>query len=135
MTLISKTGNLRDAYRGLQRIPQLSPCHVDQLMNERRHNYALRDQQIHTADGMIYFIKNQRPKLAITRGSENPVLHNLDEAFECLREGNVYRLKQHEVSPAINDSKTIIIDLFELNVPHDERIRHMAVAIPYFRIL
>src|SRR3989344_8852243 len=96
MSLETITGNLRDAYRQLQPGTML---HVDELMNERRTHAdeqvckELRKQWFFTADGEIYFWDgvSKTSTLAITREAHNPVLQNLDVAFELSTKYGIYR--------------------------------------------
>ena len=134
MTLISSRGTLLSAYQDLQAQAgnTIYPCHVDQLMSLRQQNLELREQQIHAADGLVYFLHQGRPKLAITRGADNPVLQNLKPAVEQLQQGDKYRLKPEAVRPALLSPHTVTIDLLLLEVlgPFFHSSRYMVVAIP-----
>lgn len=112
MELESIVGDLR-AYK------QLEPGtfqHSDQLTAERRTNHDLRDQYFYTADGEIYFMKDNNPMLAITRESHNPVLNNVDEAFTQLTQEGNYHINQEEAETAISAEDTEVFDLTKLNL-------------------
>ncbi|MEK6904926.1 MAG: hypothetical protein AABX24_00845 [Nanoarchaeota archaeon] len=110
MSLETLTGNLRDAYKQLQLGTML---HVDQLMNERRHNANLRGQCFYTADGEIYFLDdvNKTPTLAITREAQNPVLQNIDDALDQLTNNGNYLPSQADVQQALVAPDTVLITL------------------------
>ncbi|MEK6863152.1 MAG: hypothetical protein AABW53_00430 [Nanoarchaeota archaeon] len=115
MSLETITGNLRDAYRQLQPGTML---HADELMNERRDNPELRDQWFYTADGEVYFLKgkNKTPTLAMTREAHNPVLQNIDVAFEQLINEHNYPVSQADFKQALAASDTTLIALPKLRL-------------------
>ncbi len=111
--------NLRDAYKLLQPGTML---HVDELMNERRTNEELRNQWFYTADGEVYFLDgvSKTPTLAITREAHNPVLQNIDDAFEQLMEEKNYRPGQADVQQALAAPDTVLIALPSLRLSDPE---------------
>ncbi|MEK6853073.1 MAG: hypothetical protein AABX64_00115 [Nanoarchaeota archaeon] len=115
MTLETITGNLRDAYRQLQPGTML---HADELMNERIDNPKLRDQWFYTADGEVYFLKgkNKTPTLAMTREAHNPVLQNIDAAFEQLINRRNYPVPQADFKQALAAPDTTLIALPKLRL-------------------
>ncbi|MEK6853253.1 MAG: hypothetical protein AABX64_01085 [Nanoarchaeota archaeon] len=117
MTLETITGNLRDAYRQLQPGTML---HADELINERRDNSEeLCDQSFYTADGEVYFLKgkNKTPTLAMTREAHNPVLQNIDAAFEQLiKHEHNYLVPQADFKQALAAPDTTLIALPELRL-------------------
>ncbi len=104
------TGNLKDAYK-LSIAGTL--LHVDEVMTERRNNEELRVLGFYTADGILYFIKDGKVKLAITREPDNLVLRHIDDAFAQLTAGGNYQADQAEAERAIKASATEIFDLNE----------------------
>lgn len=115
MKLSSKCVNFKDGYRQLLRA-DARMCHADELMTGRRNNPHWRDQRIYAADGMIYFVEKEIPKLAITRIQNNPFLRNIDDAVEQLASRGNYRPTSREVSLAIHAQDTVIIDLTEVGI-------------------
>ena len=116
MTLETITGNLRDAYRQLQPGTML---HADELINERRDNSEeLCDQSFYTADGEVYFLKgkNKTPTLAMTREAHNPVLQNIDFAFEQLINEYNYPVPQADFKLALAAPDTTLIALPKLRL-------------------
>ena len=104
MTLISKRGNLLEAYRELQRLhPGIQICQIDELMRERRLDPALRDQQIYAADGLVYLLEKGRSTLAITTAADNPILRHPDEASEQFLQRGIYRPRSQEVKDIIEN--------------------------------
>src|SRR3989344_8362614 len=119
MSLETITGNLRDAYKQLQPGTML---HVDQLMNERRTNADLRNQWFYTADGEVYFLGAAgNPTLAMTREVHNPVLQNIDDAFDQLTRKQNYLPSQEDVQQALAAPETALIALPKLRLSGDEK--------------
>ena len=56
-TIVNIPGNLKDAYKSA--VPG-TLRHVDELMNERRTNEALRTQCFYTADGLSKLVADYR---------------------------------------------------------------------------
>ncbi|MEK6900650.1 MAG: hypothetical protein AABX05_05990, partial [Nanoarchaeota archaeon] len=115
MTLETITGNLRDAYKQLQPGTML---HADELMNERRTNLELRDQHFNTADGAVYFLDgyNKTPTLALTREARNPVLQNIDPAFEQLVNNHNYLVSEAELKLVKKAVDTLLVKLAVLRL-------------------
>ncbi|MEK6863263.1 MAG: hypothetical protein AABW53_01050 [Nanoarchaeota archaeon] len=116
MTLETITGNLRDAYRQLQPGTML---HADELMNERRSNEELCSMSPNAADGAIYFLDgNNRniPTLAVTREAQNPILQNIDAAFEEFVNQRPYYVPQADLERALAAPDTMQIALPELSL-------------------
>jgi len=116
MSLISIFGNLRNAYRGIKIQPDSSMCHINQLMQERARDDRMCDQQIYAADGLIFFLEGNTPKVAITREQTNPVLQNLEEACQKLSSTGIYRLRPKEVTKSLRDHETVILELSQLPI-------------------
>ena len=127
MSLETITGNLRDAYKQLQPGTML---HVDELMNERRTNADLRNQWFYTADGEVYFLGTAgNPTLAMTREAHNPVLLNIDDAFEQLTKNHNYRPSQADVQQALTAPETELITLLKLRLSgDDDEWRHLEIG-------
>ena len=129
MSLETITGNLRDGYKQLQPGTML---HVDQLMNERRTNEELRRNSFYTADGEIYLLDGARktPTLAMTREAHNPVLQNIDAAFEQLVNNHNYRVSQTDVQQTLAASDTILVALpnLRLNNKHDVEFSYLPLG-------
>ena len=114
MELETITGNLRDAYQKLQPGTIL---HVDQLINKLHANGELRNQCFYPADGEIYFLDGAgTPTLAMTREAHNPVLNNIDYAFEQLKKKKNYRLRRADVQQALAAPDTVLIALQKLRL-------------------
>ncbi len=116
MTLISSRGTLLNGYQDLLLQTDISLCHADQLMDQRRNKPDLCDQRIYAADGMIYFVENRIPKLAITRRENNPILLNIERAIEELAGRGSYRPSPRDVNLALSEKDTLFIDLTEVNL-------------------
>ncbi len=131
MALISAIGNLHEAYLELQRIPDISICHAHEIMIARRYIHALQNEQIHAADGLIYFIYNKRPKLGITPKELNPILKHIHVAYELSRYEEQYRLNPQEACIPISPGMTII-DLADLASSRKvtENNHYMTIIIP-----
>ncbi len=105
--------NLRETYKLI--LPG-TMHHVDQLIAERRTNLRLRDLGFYTADGMVYFLDGDTPKLAITREEVNPVLKNIDNAFEQLITKKDYPVSPADFEAVKAASDTVTIDLNKLRL-------------------
>jgi len=126
MSLETITGNLKDGYNQLQPGTML---HVDELMNERRTNEELRNQYFYTADGEVYLLHGARktPTLAITREAYNPVLRNIDDAFEQLTKKHNYRVGKADMQQALTAPDTVLIALPKLRLSeHDSEFQYVA---------
>lgn len=122
------TGNLRTVYEQLQPGTML---HVDQLMNERRTNpifeagWDLCEQIFHTADGQVYFLDDfyktiyRTPTLAITREVQNPVLQNINDAFDQLINNCNYCVLQRDFDHVLASPDTVLISLPQLRLSVD----------------
>ena len=124
-------GNLRDAYN--RAVPG-TVLHVDELMNERRTNDALRSQWFYTADGIIYRMNDHgTPELGITREPENLVLRHLNDetnsSYDQLVRNYDYRADSAEVQQAMAAESTVIIDLTKLRLQgNDSDYHYVAVS-------
>ena len=126
--LVTIEGNLRDAYKQLQPGTML---HADQLMNERRTNHdELRKQKLYTADGGIYFLYGtQVPILAITREAYNPVLQNIDNAFEQLTSNQNYTVLFQDFEQALAVPETVLVSLPNLRLSkHDAEFSYLSLG-------
>ncbi|GEM_PF-2684149 len=125
--LITVQGNLRDGYKQLQPGTML---HVDQLMNERRDNAELRNQWFYTADGGIYFLyDSQAPILAITREAYNPVLQNIDNAFEQLTCNQNYTVLFQDFEQALAVPETVLVSLPNLRLSkHNAEFSYLSLG-------
>ncbi len=112
-TLVTIPGNLRDAYK--LAVPG-TLRHVDELITERRTNKELRNLWFYTADGELYFMDNDKPKLAMTREADNLVLRHIDDAFTQLTSRGNYHPALAEATSAIKASTTEVFDLTALNL-------------------
>ncbi len=118
-------GNLKDAYK--QAVPGTVLC-VDQLMKERITNPGLRDLWFYTADGEVYSVDNEIPTLRITREAVNPVLKNIDVAFEQLVHQGNYLVPSAEFAAVKAAADTVVIDLSQLTLRGEEKEwRYLAV--------
>ncbi len=122
---ITVTGNLGEC------LSQLQPGtirHVDELVTERRTNEELRNLWFYTADGELYFMDNDKPKLAMTREADNLVLRHIDDAFPQLTSGGNYHPALAEATSAIKASTTEVFDLTALNLKkHDDEFSFIEV--------
>ena len=112
------TGNLRDAYKLI--VPG-TMRHVDELMRERRENIELRNQWFYTADGEVYSLENKTPTLWVTREATNPVLKNIEDAFEQLITKGNYLVTPADFEAVRNASDTVSIDLTQLGLQKDNK--------------
>ena len=111
-------GNLRDAYKLI--VPG-TMRHVDELMRERRENIELRNQWFYTADGEVYSLENKTPTLWVTREATNPVLKNIEDAFEQLITKGNYLVTPADFEAVRNASDTVSIDLTQLGLQKDNK--------------
>ena len=109
-------GNLIDAYR---RCVPGTMLHVDELMTERGTNFELRNQWFYTADGNVYSLENKTPTLWVTREATNPVLKNIEDAFEQLITKGNYLVTPADFEAVRNASDTVSIDLTQLRLRGD----------------
>ena len=115
MSLENISGNLQSAYFQAKASTIL---HVDELMAERRLNLSLRDLWFYTADGMIYFLNQGIPMLAITRQKDNPLFQRSaikEYCSQLLSIGNYYPTAE-ETSAAIYSPDTVCIDLTQIKL-------------------
>ena len=118
-------GDLRDAYK--QIVPS-TMRHVDELMAERRTNSSLRNLGFYTADGEVYSLDNGVPTLRITRGSVNPVLKNIDDAFEQLVNQYNYLVTSADFEAVVNAKDTVSIDLTQLELQaYNDTHQHLVI--------
>lgn len=119
MSLETIRGNLRPLYKELQ---PGTMQHVDQLMNQRFTYTKYRYECFCTADGGVYVLDGagKTPSLAITREVHNPVLKNIDDAFEQLHQNHNYRPVQADVEQALAAPETVLIALPSLRLSGDE---------------
>jgi hypothetical protein len=128
-------GNLRDAYK--QCVPGTALC-VDQLMRERQTNSELRNLCFYTPDGEVYSIEDNIPTLRITRESTktesglviiNPVLKNIDAAFDQLVTTGNYQVIPADFEAVKNAIDTVTVDLTKLKLQGDDKEwRYLAVG-------
>jgi len=107
------SGNLRDAYK--QAVPGTVLC-VDQLTKERITNSELRSNRFYTADGEVYSMDNGTPTLRITRETVNPVLKNIDTAFDQLVSNGNYLVPSAEFEAVKSAADTVVVDLTKLRL-------------------
>ncbi len=127
MTLENVVGHLKEGYKQLQPGTML---HVDQLMNERRSNADLCNQWFYTADGEVYLLDGalKTPALAITREAHNPILQNIDDAFEQLAKKQNYHPSQTDIQQALVAPETVLIALPNLRLRGNEaEWRYLAI--------
>ena len=131
-TIVNIPGDLRTAYT--QAVPG-TLRHVDELMNERRTKPTtlqgdnLRNQSFYTADGELYFVDGETPKLAMTREAENLVLRHIDDAVAQLTAGGNYRPDPAEAATVIKAKDTEIFDLTKLSFKkHDAEFSYLEVS-------
>ncbi|HIG93887.1 TPA: hypothetical protein HA234_06845 [Candidatus Woesearchaeota archaeon] len=120
MTLDTIIGTLRDGSRQLEPGTML---HVDELMKERQTNAELRTQWFYTADGQVYVMDGKNQKLAMTRGSSNPLLQDdtIDTYCDQLLQSQNYRPTREEVQRALEAPDTLLIDLSKLRLSGNEK--------------
>ena len=114
---------MKDAYKQLQPGTML---HVDELMNERRTNEELRSNGFYTPDGEVYFLYgvNKTPILAMTREARNPVLKNIDDAFEQLTTKGNYGVQGKDFTKAITDAVLVFLPNLRLS-KHDAEFQYL----------
>ncbi len=125
MSLETITGNLKEGYKQLQSGTML---HVYELMNERRDNHELRTQWFYTADGEVYFLDGVRktPTLAMTKEAHNPVLQNIDDAFDQLTGKGNYTVLDQDFKQALAAPDTLLITLPNLRLSkHDAEFSYL----------
>ena len=129
MNIETITGNLL-AYK---RLKQGTFQHVDELMNARSLNRLrnaqgfrpeLEQEEFYTADGMVYLLSDNLPMLVITRELHNPVLKNLDDAFNQLWNKKYYSVSEEDAQSAIHAEDSHSFDLNSLRLEkNDDRLR------------
>ncbi len=125
MPLENIIGNFKSAYQQTEIGTML---HVDELMKARQKNPALQDIGFYTADGMIYFMDGDTPKLAITREADNLVLRHIDDAFTQLVYNQNYYPLLDEAQQSIHAKNTVIIDLTQLFLSkHDDEYSYLEI--------
>ncbi len=125
MILENIVGNLRDAYK--QAVPGTVLC-VDQLMKERITNPELRNNLFYTADGEVYSMDGKTPTLRITREASNPILKNINVAFDQLMRKWNYFVPFAEFEAVKAAPDTVVIDLNQLKLQDDDsEWRYLAV--------
>ncbi len=129
MALETVMGNLRNAYK--QIIPG-TMLHSAELTTERRGNPELRDLWFYTADGLLYFMRGDKPHLALTREKDNLVLRHIDKAFAQLTEEGNYHPDNEEAEESIHSSDTLVVDLSELRLVNEE-VEYSCLRIPTTR--
>ncbi len=125
MILENIVGNLRDAYK--QAVPGTVLC-VDQLMKERITNPELRSTWFYPADGAVYSMDEGIPTLRITREATNPVLKNIDAAFDQLMSKGNYFVSPEDFAAVKSAADTVTIDLTKLRLKkYNDEYNHLAV--------
>ncbi len=103
------TGVLGHAYRTIQPGTML---HAHQVLKERQTNQEYRTESVSTANGIIYFLDNNIPKLAITTELENLALRHGAQIYSLTNFRNEYHYPNFEEAYAsIKAENTTIIDL------------------------
>lgn len=119
MVLKNIYGDYKEAYK--QVVPGTILC-VDQLIDECINNPitenggSLRRLDFFTADGEVYFRERGTPMLAITREATNPVLKNIDAAFDQLDKKGNYKISKADFAAVKNASDTVFVDLSQLRL-------------------
>ena len=103
--------------------------HADEITNARRANEELRNQWLWTADGTIYTIEQDSCKhcgsdcsgpedafLYLTRGKDNPIFKNIQEATRQLIHNYNYVPSKEDLEAAINSEDTLKAKLTDLNL-------------------
>ena len=116
MTIEQKVENITGDLREYKQLVPGTFKHVDQLMKERQTDESLRSQWFYTADGELYFLKDKKPMLAITRESDNLVLRHIDDAFTQLTKIGNYLVDKTEAQASIESKNTVLIDLSKLRL-------------------
>lgn len=126
-------GNLRDAYKEAKKEVCTILC-VDQLMNERRTDPVtetdedLRNLCFYTADGEVYSVDEGVPTLRITREAVNPVLKNIDDAFDRSVNKKNYQVTPADFEAVKSAPDTVVIDLTKLRLEgSDNEWRYLAI--------
>lgn len=113
--------------------------HADELTNARRTNQELRNQWLWTADGSIYTVeqdscqhcgRSTEPEvmLYLTRGKDNPIFKNIQEATRQLTNNRNYVPKKEDLESAINSENTLKTKLSDLNLQrHDDEFSYFEV--------
>jgi hypothetical protein len=121
LTFLSTTMGLESITGNILRFGELTPgtiSHGDELETERRENIVLQDQLFHTADGAVYYVTPENiVMLAITREEGNPILANLERAYDqLLAERTQYYLSRRAVTVVCSTGSTEFFSLEELSL-------------------
>lgn len=73
-------------------------------------------QTLRTADGAIYTVEDGEVYLHLTRGRNNPVFGNIDEAARQLTERSFYKVRKGDVLKYIEAEDTITVKLSDLGL-------------------
>src|SRR3989338_1992462 len=93
-----------------------------QLTNERRTHpdeemrEELRKNVFYTSDGIIYYVEDKTPKIALTSGPNNLVLKHLDDALQAFTLGRNYVPDPAEAEAVIHAQDTLRSDLGQMRL-------------------
>ena len=129
---------LENIMGGLLAYKQLEPgtmLSASELMKERRTHpdqnirKELRDNYFYTSDGILYFVENNTPKIAITAESHNLVLKHIDEAFVQLTQNGNYIPDTAESAAAIHAQDSLVLNLNQMRLrKYDEEFSNLTVS-------
>jgi hypothetical protein len=116
--LINSKGPFIEAYSRLD--PQ-TIFHADEIMEERKSNYNLRNYNFWTADTAIYAIEDGEAILYLTRGSDNPIFNNLEDVYKILKGkyNDYYSYPLVQTIPFLGHDKILKIELSKLKYKED----------------
>ena len=106
-----------------------------QLTDERRTHpdEKIRDElrrlSFYTSDGIIYYVEDNAPKIAITTELHNLMLRHLDDALQPLTKGDNYVPDPAEAETAIHAQDTLRSDLGQMRLTdYDEERSFLSVS-------
>ena len=106
-------GTLQEAVK--QIVPG-TMLHAHEIFTNFRENEITWPHAHYAADGILYFCRDSKPMIAVTRRKQNPVLNNLEEACSQLEQQGFYRPSPQAASEAIDAEDTIVVDLSDIKL-------------------
>ena len=112
--LIQLIENIQGDYESFSELVLGTRRHVDGLWKDRLVVPELSDPILWTADGIICFMRDGKPCLALTRENQNPLFKN--EVYKRFLLPKNYHVPDKDLKSALADPSTEVFDLDELHL-------------------
>ncbi|MBI2662171.1 hypothetical protein HYX11_01800 [Candidatus Woesearchaeota archaeon] len=123
-------GNLQDAYKQCLKGTML---HAYEIMRDQREDVNLYDISFHTAEGIVYSLDHEIPRLRITPEKNNPVLDHIDDevnnSYKQLANNGIYKVLPADFNRVKSAEDTVTIDLTQLRLQRDDNKGNWCLVI------